>query len=54
MEVLEATPLVPNIIVDQIIERKLRSLPEGAQRTELMTERADKSESVPEIQLLAR
>jgi hypothetical protein len=44
MEVLEATPLIPNITVDQIIERKLRSLPEGPQRTELLVERAEKAE----------
>ena len=50
MEVFEATPIVPNIIVDQIIERKLRSLPDGKQKTELLIERKEKAESWKAIQ----
>jgi hypothetical protein len=36
------TPLVPNIIVDQIVERKLQSLQKGSQREDLLSEREDK------------
>ena len=46
MECLEATPFVPNIIVDQIIERKLRALPEGPQKADMVIDRQEKTESV--------
>ena len=42
-EINSDTPFIPNIAVDQIIERKLRNLGEGAQQVSLMTERTDKS-----------
>ncbi|ORY26269.1 hypothetical protein BCR39DRAFT_262542 [Naematelia encephala] len=45
MEIPEATPLIPNIIVDQIIERKLRSLVDGPQKQEMIFEREEKSEN---------
>ena len=50
MEVFDPTPIVPNIIVDQIIERKLRSLPEGKQKAELLLERKEKGEAWKAIQ----
>jgi len=50
VEVIDATPLVPNIVVDQIIERKLKLLPKGEHRDELVSERAEKAESWKIIQ----
>ncbi|ORX39007.1 hypothetical protein BD324DRAFT_618198 [Kockovaella imperatae] len=50
VEVFEGTPIVPNIMVDQIIERKLRSLPEGEQKTELLAERKEKADAWKAIQ----
>ena len=47
MEVLEGTPYVPNIIVDQIIERKLRALPDGPQKMDMLVDRQEKTECVP-------
>ena len=44
MDILEATPLVPNIIVDQIIERKLRVLPESVQKLDMLADRQEKIE----------
>ena len=44
VELKSDRPLVPNIMVDQVIERKLQSLPIGVQQTELREDRAIKME----------
>jgi hypothetical protein len=44
MQILPDNPLVPNIIVDQIVERKLRGLPEGKQKKDLLIEREETSQ----------
>jgi hypothetical protein len=35
---------VPNIVVDQIIERKLRSIPDSAEKLNIIAERQEKNE----------
>ncbi len=44
MEVLEGIHFVPNIIVDQIIERKLRALTDGPQKMDMQIDRQEKIE----------
>ena len=46
MEVSETTPFVPNIVVDQIIERKLHALHDSPQIDGLRIERQEKTEFV--------
>ncbi|KAI9636607.1 uncharacterized protein MKK02DRAFT_45312 [Dioszegia hungarica] len=41
----DSVPFVPNIVVDQIIERKLRGLPESEEKTNIITEREEKAEA---------
>ena len=43
MEVLENIPFVPNIVVDQIIERELKVLPDGPRKRDMLVERQEKS-----------
>ena len=43
-QVIPETPLVPNIIVDQIVDRKLKGLPDGVQKTDLLAESKAKAE----------
>lgn len=43
----ETIPLIPNIVVDQIIDRKLAGLPDGKEKEGLIQERASKSGYVP-------
>lgn len=35
---------MPNIIVDQIVDRKLKGLPDGVQKTDLLAESKAKAE----------
>lgn len=46
MQILPDNPLVPNIIVEQIVDRKLRGLPEGKQKKDLLREREETSQYV--------
>ncbi|WRT68928.1 uncharacterized protein IL334_005910 [Kwoniella shivajii] len=50
MKVSETTPFIPNIMVDQIIERKLANLPDGAERGAMMIERREKAQAWKVIQ----
>lgn len=36
-------PLIPNLIVDQIIERKLEGLPDGQEKADMRMERITKA-----------
>ena len=46
MQVIEPVALVPNILLDQIIDRKLNALHEGKEKSGLLADRAEKLESV--------
>ncbi|WWD21054.1 hypothetical protein CI109_105535 [Kwoniella shandongensis] len=49
--VAQVTPFIANIIVDQIIERKLQNLPDGAEKVAMMMERKEKMADWKAIQL---
>ncbi|WWC73226.1 uncharacterized protein I206_107192 [Kwoniella pini CBS 10737] len=50
MKVSDTTPLIPNIMVDQIIDRKLANLPDGAEKSAMMIERKEKAQAWKVIQ----
>jgi hypothetical protein len=35
-------PFVPNIVIEQIVERKLNALPDSGDKSEMLQERQDK------------
>ncbi|KAK8843424.1 hypothetical protein IAR55_007081 [Kwoniella newhampshirensis] len=47
----EYTPFIANIIVDQIIDRKLQNLPESTEKEDMMIERKEKMQAWKAIQL---
>ncbi|WWC91344.1 uncharacterized protein L201_006287 [Kwoniella dendrophila CBS 6074] len=50
MKVSDATPYIPNIMVDQIIEKKLANLPDGGERNAMLIERREKAQAWKVIQ----
>nr|XP_018259044.1 uncharacterized protein I303_08587 [Kwoniella dejecticola CBS 10117]OBR81202.1 hypothetical protein I303_08587 [Kwoniella dejecticola CBS 10117] len=50
MKVSDLTPFIPNIMVDQIIERKLANLPDTAERNAMIIERREKAQAWKVIQ----
>jgi hypothetical protein len=37
-----SVPFVPNIVIEQIVERKLNALPDSGDKSEMLQERQDK------------